>query len=145
GSSTLVQQFRKIRVPAAAHYCGWHRTVQDGSLYATETLIVAKDKDLILDDRTTGRYAELVLAKSTLGDSAGIFKIVGGVELVVAEESPCGTVQLVGTRLKRGVQNRRAGTAVFRAETRGLDFELLDRVNRRQNDEVSAVQKVHCI
>ena len=63
------------------------------ALHAAETFVVAEEEDLVLDDRAAGRGAELVLAEFAFGAPGVVFEPVGGVELVVAEELPCGAVE----------------------------------------------------
>src|SRR5207244_10380405 len=94
------------------------------------------------NDWAARRDAELIETKLALLDSVGILKEVRGVKLVVAQELPRRTVESVGTRLDRRIQNRRAGTTEFRAETARLHFELFDGINRRKNDEVGAIEEV---
>src|SRR5579885_212155 len=88
------------------------------------------------------RKTKLILTKGALGNATGVFKKVGGVELIVAEEFPGRAVKFVGAGLDGGIQNRGAGAAEFGAETGGLDAELLNGVDRGKNDEISAVQEV---
>ncbi len=53
------------------------------------------------------------------------FKIVGGIQLVVAEKLPSGAVEAVGAGFDRGIENRGAGTAKLGAEVGGLHLEFL--------------------
>ena len=80
---------------------------------------------------------------SPFGTLCGVFKEVGGVELVVAEKFPDVAVETVGAGLDGGVENGGAGAAELGAEVRGLHFEFLNGVDRRKNDEVRAVEEVH--
>ena len=48
----------------------------------------------------------------------------------------------VGAGLDGRIENRAGGTTQFSAEFRSLNLELLNRVDRRQNDVVGAVQEV---
>ena len=73
----------------------------------------------------------------------GIFKIVGRVKDVVAEELPSRAVQSVGAGLNGCVENGSSRTPEFSAEVRGLNLELLNRVDRGQHNVVGAVQEVH--
>ncbi len=86
---------------------------------------------------------KLILPQSALLHASGIFKPVSCIEHIVAEEFPSGTVELVGAGLNRGVENCGTGTAMLCAKTGGLNFEFLDCVDWRQNDEIRAVQEIH--
>ena len=61
-----------------------------------EPLVVTKEKGLVLADRATQRAAELVLPVFAFRESAGVLEEVGGVELVIAQELPKRSVQLIG-------------------------------------------------
>jgi hypothetical protein len=86
--------------------------------------------------------AKLILPQLALGNAPVVFKPVRRIQLVVAEELPHRAVQAVGAGLDGRVQNRAGGTAQFGAEVRRLHLELLDGVQRRQDDEVGAVEEV---
>ena len=72
-----------------------------------------------------------------------VFKEVGGIEMVVAEEFPYVAMKFVGAGLDGGVENGGAGAAKLGAEVRGLDLEFFNSVDRRKNDEVRAVEEVN--
>ncbi len=52
-------------------------------------------------------------------------------------------MQAIGARLDGRVHHRTGGASQFGAEVRGLHLEFLNRVDRRKDDEVGAVQEVH--
>src|ERR1700730_1885976 len=68
---------------AANHRCGWHKAVAASIKYAlARTLVVAKDKELILHDRATNRTAKLVAM-----DLIGFFsEIIRCVKTTVAQK-----------------------------------------------------------
>src|SRR4030095_7950333 len=80
---------------------------------------------------------------SAFGNATGIFKKIGGIELVVAEELPGSAVEFVGAGFNRGIENSGAGAAILRAKAGGLHLEFLNSVYRRQYNEIGAIQKVH--
>ena len=73
---------------------------------------------------------------------ARLFKPIGRIEFIVAEELPDVAMQAVGAGLDGGVEHRTGGTAQLGAELAGLHLELLDGVHRRQDDVVGAVEEV---
>ncbi len=79
------------------------------------------------------------------GGVADAFKIVGGIELGVAEKFPAHAVESVRAGFDRGIENRGSGAAVFGAEVGGLHLEFLNRVHRRQNYKVCAVEEVDSV
>src|SRR5215469_16762060 len=96
----------------------------------------------------TGRKSELILAELAFrrlarGSIAELLKKIGSVKLVVPEELPECSMQIVGAGLDRCIQNGSSRTTVFGTEVRCLDREFLDRVNRRQHHVVGAVEKVN--
>src|SRR4030095_14529313 len=87
--------------------------------------------------------AKLALMSNVLSIDKAAFEVIGGVQFVVSEKFPERTVEAVRPRLNRGVKNSRARTTELRAEVRRLDFEFLDGIHRRQNDEIRTVQEVN--
>ena len=51
-------------------------------------------------------------------------------------------MELVRAGFNSGIQNGGAGTSELGTEVSGLDFEFLNRIDRRENDKVGAVQEV---
>src|SRR6267378_2083681 len=94
-------------------------------------------------DRPASRQPKLVLAQFALLNSTGILKIVGSIELIVAQEFPEGAMQFVGAGFDRGIENRGSGAAELGTEARGFNSELINRVDRRKNDVVRTVQEIH--
>src|SRR5207248_9824654 len=64
-------------------------------------------------------------------------------QLIVAEEFPDGSMQVIGAGLNRRVEHRRARSTEFRAEAGSLYFEFLNGINRWQNHVICAVQEVY--
>ncbi len=81
------------------------------TLHAAEAFIITEEENLVLDYGTAGGSSELVLAEFAFLDAGVVFKVVGGVEFVVAEELPCGAVERVGSGLDGCVQHRTGRTA----------------------------------
>src|SRR5438309_10988457 len=94
-------------------------------------------------DGTAGRHSELILTIFALLDAVGIFKKVRGVQLVVSEKLPDRSMQFVGALFDRGIENGRSGPTKLRAETRGLDLEFLNGIDRGKNNKVRTIQEVH--
>ena len=113
---------------------------------SARTLIVEKEKCLIPavievrnDYRTADRSAELVLAEFSFGNSSGILKKVGSVELVIAKEFPECSVEMVGAGLNGGIQNGSGGPSELGAKAIGLNLEFLDGVDGRADHKMRAV------
>src|SRR5262249_55323889 len=120
------------------------------ALHAAEPFVIAEEEYFVAaienfrdDYRTASRKAELVLAKFALGNAAGIFEEISGVQLVIAEEFPSGAMEAVGAGLDRGVEHRGTRASEFGAEVRSLNLEFLNGVDRRKHDEIGSVQEVH--
>ena len=106
----------------------------------TQPLIVTKEKYLITNNWTACGESELVQAKLAF---SFCFKIIRRVEDIVTEKLPRSAVETVGAGFDGGIQNRCAGTTIFCTESSGLDFEFLNRIHRRKNDEICTVQEIH--
>ncbi len=90
--------------------------------------------------------SELIEAKLAFDRGRGVvFKPIRGIQFVVAEKLPCGAMNAVGARLDGCVHDSASGAAQFGAEVRGLNLEFLNRIDRRQDDEVGSVQEVDCV
>src|SRR5580693_8529387 len=72
-----------------------------------------------------------------------VFKKIGGIELIVAEEFPDVAMELVGAGFDGGIEDGGAGAAKLRAEVGGLYFKFFDRVDRRKHDIVGAVEEIY--
>src|SRR5260370_5388186 len=96
-----------------------------------QTLVVAEDESLILDDRSAGRGAELIALAEWLGQACFVREEVAGVELAVAYELVHGTVQAVATGAHHRVHQRARAPSEFSLVRIRLDLELLDRFHRR--------------
>ena len=110
------------------------------------TLIIEKEKCLILaviemrkDYRTADGSAELVLPEFSFGNSSGILKKIGSVELVIAKELPERSVEMVGAGLNGGIQNGSGGPSELGAKAIGLNLEFLDGVDGRADDKMRAI------
>ena len=71
-----------------------------------------------------------------------MFKPIGCIEFVVAEELPNVAMQAVGAGFDGGVEDGACGAAQLGAELAGLHLDLRDGVHRRQDDVVGAVEEV---
>ena len=141
-TSRLGEDVGEIGEAAAPFQRGGNRAGGSRALDAAQTFVIAEEEDLVLDDGAAAGHAELIHAQLALLDSAVVFKPVRGIEFIVAEKLPGRAMEAVGAGLDGGVQNRARGTAQFGAEVRCLDLEFLDRVQRRKNDKVGAVEEV---
>src|SRR5262249_12793068 len=83
-------------------------------------------------NRPTEGSAEVVIPKRLFLDEVGVVEEVVGVERVIAKVVVGGAVKLIFARArhKRYLRARRASE--LRRESRGLNLELLQRVNRDQ-------------
>ena len=88
------------------------------------------------------RSPELILAKLSFAQSARIFKEIRSIKLVVSEEFPERSMEVVGPGPDGGVQNSASGTAEFSAEAIGLDLELRNGVNRWTHNKVCSIEEV---
>ncbi len=96
---------------------------------AAEALIVAEDEELILQDRSAGCRAELILVERQRAVERP--EESGGVQNRVAVVFPERAVQLVGAALDGYVDDGSGSVIVLGAVVVGLDFELLDGVGAR--------------
>ena len=113
------------------------------SLPPAQSFEVTEEEDLVLDDRPTPRYSELVQAKFAFSSCvAHTLKIVGSVKLIVAEKFPGGTVKLVGSGLDRRVENSGSGATILGTKVGRLNLELLDSIHRRKNDKIRTVEEI---
>ncbi|MGC2464275.1 MAG: hypothetical protein WA517_03700, partial [Candidatus Acidiferrum sp.] len=76
-----------------------------------QALVVSEDKDLVTAikdvwdyDWPTSGKTKLVLTKLALANLMGVFKKVGGIQLVVAEELPNVAMEFIGAGLDGGIQ-----------------------------------------
>src|SRR6266550_3595476 len=105
---------------------------------------ISKNEGLVLNSRPAGRSAKLILPQRALADFASVYKVeISGIQLVVAQEFPSASMQLVGTRFDRSIQDRPSSTAKFRAEVAGLYFELLNGIRRWKIHIRCAIQVIH--
>src|SRR6266480_2199383 len=119
-------------------------------LHPPQAFKVTEEEDLVSAvkqmwdfDGSASRYSELILAVFTLFDSIRVFEKVRSIKFIIAEKLPDRPMQFVGALFDRGIENGCPGTAELRAKSRGLYLEFLNRVDRRQHNEVRAVQEVH--
>ncbi len=143
-------QIGEIRVFAVAFGYRRHCSVQYGTLTAAESFVIGEEEELVLaviqlrdQDRPTCGEPELILAKLTLLNSAGVFEEVRSIQFIVAQEFPDGAVESVGAGLDGGVENGGTGAAELGAEIGSLHFEFFHRVHGRKNHVVGAIEEVH--
>src|SRR6202008_3268172 len=134
----------KVRKSAVSLSVGGNAGVQSGSLANASPLIVAEDKKLVLADRASRRTTELVPPQLpfSLLRTEEILIQAHRIEFVVAQELPGRAVELVGSGLDCGINDRSAGSPEFRAEVAGLHLEFLNCVGRRKIDVRRAVQEI---
>src|SRR5580704_17227488 len=109
------------------------------SLAPAQALVVTKEKDFVLDHGPADGHSELVQSKfAFFGDIAYPFKVVGCVELVIAEKFPTRAVEGIGAGFDGGVKHRGSGSAIFSAEIGRLNLKFLNRVHRRQYHKIRA-------
>src|SRR5690606_9911440 len=95
-----------------------------------QAFVVGHKEHAVLDHRSSSRKTKLVAAeRGTISTEPAV-----GLDLVVAQELVNRAVELVGSRLG-GHDDLRGGLAVLGRVDAGLNLELLDRVDRRTNDE----------
>jgi hypothetical protein len=97
-------------------------------------------KDLVLNDRSAERYAELVLPKFALGHVVEIFKPVSRIRRVVAEILQAAPWKLLVPDLMVALSTA-APSGRTRTEAE-VCTGLLDRFQRRKHNVVGSVQEV---
>ena len=105
---------------------------------ATGTVVVEKEKRLVLLNRPAKSASEIVLPQGRPGLAIVIAEPTVGIELVIAQEFVEAAVELICPRAGHEVHDGRARKAVFGAEIGLLNLELFDRfhggnVRLRQN------------
>ena len=98
-----------------------------------------EEVQLVLEDRTAEGAAEVVPLERRLLLARLLQEVVGGVQLVAARVVVAAAVELVRAAAGHEVDLRAAGLAELGAVVVALDLELLDRVDRRV-DEDGAVE-----
>ena len=121
---------------------GRYRAGQHRALHAPQTFVVTEEEDLVFENRSADRAAELILAQLAPFNSGVVLKPVRSIQLVVPEELPQCAVDAVRTRFDGCIQDGAASASKIRTEVGSLHLELCNRVNRRQHDEVGTVQEV---
>ena len=119
----------EISVITVSLRCGWNRASKNSSLDSPQTLVIGKEEDFVAAIKQFGHHdwtadgkPELVQAKLAfmrLARTAGrtsALEIVSSIELIVAQKLPDGSMEAVGTRFDRRIQNRSAGAAILCAE-----------------------------
>jgi hypothetical protein len=114
-------------------------------LNSPETFIIAEVEGFVLQNRSSDRTSKLVLTQRPFFNSLVVFKPVRRIELVVPEELPDISMDVIGSALDGGIQNRTCGASQLSAELSRLHLELGDRIYWRENDEVCAVQEVYSV
>ena len=118
--------------------CGDGRQLRQ-SLGDTQALVVPENEHFVLHNRTAKGEAELVLLVGLLSD---LVERVGGVHLLVAQEFPDVSMNLVGARLDDGIHDGAVAASELRAVRVGLNFELGDRIDGGLDDVGRTVQDV---
>ena len=95
------------------------------------SLVVGKEEGFVLavvnmwdNHGTANGSAKLILAELTLLDPTGVFKELGGVKFVVAQEFPNIAVELIRAGLDRSIQYRASPSAYIRRVVGGLQLEF---------------------
>src|SRR4029077_14154753 len=117
-------QILEVRVSAIPLRVGRHGAGVGNALPAAKTFVVSKEENLVLDDRPTEGDSVLILPQFAL---LAALEVIGGIQLVVAEELPGTSMELVRPRLDGGVQHSSTRPAELSTEIRGLYFEFLNR------------------
>src|SRR5262249_44279963 len=131
------QQFRKI---AIAHFVCRHRSelwVQRTVL--AQSLVIGKDKQLILEDGHADSAAKLVSLERRLCYRLADWIEIGiiGVQFAVSDKPESTAVDLIGAGLQRCLNNATSRPAKFRRGDGGVDTKFLNGFCRRE--EVDAV------
>ena len=108
-----------------------HERQLRAALNDAKAFVIHEEKCLVVNDWAAECRPELILV---IGLTAEQVESVGRVEGIIAKELVCVAVKLVGAGLDDGVENGAVATAKFRAVRVGLNFELLDRIDRRLDD-----------
>jgi hypothetical protein len=108
-------------------------------------LVVAEKEGFVLSDGSAEGPAELVPPEFAFRFAKRILKEVRRIELVIPNELPNVTMELIGSGLHAGIQDRSAGAAKFRPESVGLQFELTHSINRRTENVGCAVQEIYVV
>src|SRR5207247_1956269 len=99
------------------------------------SLVVAEEKRLARDDGATERAAELMLAEIGLVAARPVVEEVVRVERVVPQEFEAVAVELVGARLDLDVHDAAERMAELRGIGAGLQLELVQRLDAREDDD----------
>src|SRR5262249_17800172 len=115
---------------------GWNDGINGNSLAYAEPLVVAKEKRLVLFDRTPKTPPELVLAELRFRQLRSSQVVVPvRIQGVVPQEFERRAMKRVGSRFREDVDDSGGGAADVRAIQVRLNFEFLDRVNRRPHTD----------
>jgi len=131
-------EIREISVPAVPFQDRGDGSGQNCSLNTSKSFVVTKEEKFVTAivqfrdyDGSPCRESELILTKFAFVYSAGIFKEISGIKLVIAEKLPSCAMEFVCSGFDRCVQNRSSRTAEFRTEIGRLHLEFLNRIDWR--------------
>ena len=107
-------------------------------------LVVGEEERPVPEQRAAERAAELVLLEVRLGAAGAVVEEVVGVERVVAVELEAAAVRDVGARLDLQVHDAAERAAELGRVGRGLQLELVERVDARERSPRSAATSRCC-
>src|SRR5262249_51886416 len=120
---------------AAAHLHGRHGRKIGLAVANPPSLIIAKEKHLVVADGPAPRAAELVLPGWRFWPPVFVVEKVVGVERVVAQEFEGAAVKSVLARFDLDVDDAAARPPELGGVGAGLDFELFERVYAGEDDD----------
>src|SRR5205085_6927238 len=98
-------------------------------------LVVPEEEGLVLEDGAAEGAAKLVLLEVRLLATGAVVEKVVGVECVVAVELEAAAAQRVRAGLDLQVDDTAERAAEFRRVGGGLQLELVERVDAREDDD----------
>src|SRR4029077_12001618 len=122
---------------------GWVREVKDSlarrigghgvqpryALRLANPLVIAKDKQFVLDDRISGRSSELIAAEGRFCDTPRIVKEIGRIQGAIAQKLVDTSMKLIRPRPGDGVHYAARRPAVLGGIVAGGHGKLFDGVN----------------
>ena len=129
------------KITAALGSCG-NIPLERAPLAQPKTLIAAEVEQLVLENRSSDVAPKLVLRKGRARDTISVVEEVIGVQHLVAYEFVERTMDLVGSRLGRKVDDSAGKPAVLWPQVVGLHLEFLDGVLGRNNGNYIQVRSI---
>src|SRR5262249_1128066 len=111
----------------------------------TAPFLRIEEEDPVLLDRPVEVKAEVVIAQLLLGLAPRIQQEIGRIERVIAEEFKGRAVKLIAASFCDQIDNSALRLTEFRAEAVAFDTELLNRVNRREDQQRGVRSHIHII